>query len=245
MVILLLGGTSDAIQLAKQLIALNVELIYSIAGLVRQPKLNCKIHSGGFQGELAKYLRNHHIDLLIDATHPYAINISQQAKQAANEIGIEHWLYNRPAWQKTATDNWNEFSNWDDLLTKVQAYQTPLFTLGQKTLEHLNDIPQQQFWTVRTAVKNKVSHPRLRIITAIGGFSLDEEARLFKQYNIDVLICKNSGGTLVSSKLLLARQLSIPVIMQTRPVIVTTGKIFTVLEEIVYKIKERQKSTLQ
>ena len=236
--ILLLGGTSDAIQLAKQLIALDINVIYSIAGLVRQPTLNCQIHRGGFQGKMAEFLRDQQIDLLIDATHPYASKISQQAKQAANDTNIDYWLYYRPAWQKTDKDQWIEFNNWDDLLPILQNYKFPFFTLGQAPLRHLDDINLHQHWTVRTAIKHTIHHPQLRLITAIGGFSLDEEAALFKKYAFDVLICKNSGGNTVIHKLQLARQYSIPVLMQCRPPIVKTCSMFTVLSEIIDKVQK-------
>ena len=232
MKILLLGGTSDAVKLAKQLIALKLDISYSVAGLVRQPSLDCKILTGGFQGNLAAYLRKNSIDLLLDATHPYAKNISKQAVQAAAEVNIPCWQYTRPAWQQQKDDNWIIFQNWHDLLAKLQNYQRPFFAMGQAPLLHLDDITESQYWTVRTAISQNINHPQLHTITAIGSFSLDAERDLIKQQNIDVLICKNSGGESVFSKLIAARQLKIPVLIQARPSQTKADKSFSKIEEI-------------
>jgi precorrin-6A/cobalt-precorrin-6A reductase len=215
--ILLLGGTSDAISLAKKYISQKTDITYSIAGLVRQPNLDCKIHTGGFQGNMADYLRTHQFDLLIDVTHPYAVIISQNAENAAKKVGIRYWQIIRPPWKKTGGDNWTEYSNWYDLLLKLHNFKRPFFAVGRQPLEQLDDISEHQHWLVRTAIPSTIQHPKLEIIAAIGGFSLPEELALFDQYKIDVLICKNSGGDVVSSKLLAAKQRNIPVLMQTRP----------------------------
>lgn len=236
MKVLLLGGTSEAMQLAKQLIAHKIEVIYSIAGLVRQPKLDCQIHNGGFQGKMATFLHEHHIKLLLDATHPYANTISQQAKQAAKDVNIDYWVYHRKAWQPTENDVWIEFTHWDDLLPQLQCHNTPFFAFGQTPLKHLTDIAPQQHWIVRTAIKHKIHHPQLHLITAIGGFTYEEEEALFKQYQFDVVICKNSGGTAVANKIKLARQSAIPVLMQARPVIVKADRKFTVLADVIDEV---------
>jgi precorrin-6A/cobalt-precorrin-6A reductase len=74
--ILLLGGTGDALQIARQL---GPEHVYSLAGLGKVPSdLACSVRVGGFGGAdgLARYLSDERIDLLVDATHPYAAQIS-------------------------------------------------------------------------------------------------------------------------------------------------------------------------
>lgn len=237
MKILLLGGTSDAIRLAKQLIMLNIDLTYSIAGLVRQPSLNCKIHKGGFQGKLSQYLKEHQFDLLLDATHPYAAKMSRQAIQASQNTNTACWQYIRPAWHEQQEDNWIAFHNWNNLRPKILNYHRPFFALGQEPLKHIHTIPKHQHWTIRTAIQRYIKHPQLTIITAIGGFSLDEELALFEQQQFDVLICKNSGGDTVVNKLAAAKQHKLPVMMQSRLAQIEATKTFSSIDKMVYKIR--------
>jgi precorrin-6A/cobalt-precorrin-6A reductase len=232
--LLLIGGTSDAMRLAKQLLNLHrlplhpfktIRLIYTVAGLVRQPNLPCIIHSGGFQSqaEMVQYLHQQQVDLIIDASHPYALKISQTASAAATiyaakqAIPIPYWHYERPAWQASPADDWHSFSDWHSLYPQLCAYKKPFFAWGREPLQHLNEIPSHQHWLVRTAIRYEIQQPQLSLIHAIGGFSLQDEMQLYQQYGFDVLICKNSGGQSVASKLQLARQLQLPILMQTRP----------------------------
>ena len=216
--ILLLGGTSDALQLAKQLLLFkSLHLIYSVAGLVRQPSLNCTIHSGGFQGNMAAYLQQQQIDFVVDATHPYAINISQSALTATQQCAIPYWQYERPAWHATEADHWYGFQDWNTLYPQLLAYKKPFFAWGREVLQHLDEIPQHQHWLIRTATPFDIQHPCVTFIQAIGGFSFEAEMQLYQQYGFDVLICKNSGGQAVARKLQLARQLQLPILMQDRP----------------------------
>ncbi len=238
--ILLLGGTSDAITLTKRLLEFNVNLIYSIAGIVRQPQLNCRIHSGGFQGKLADYLQQQHINMLIDATHPYAVNISQQANQACTTTATPYLQYIRPAWQPKKNDNWISFDTIDSLLEHLKPYKNPFFTLGQKPIDYLDKIPDKQYWLIRTATQSNLKHPRASIIKQIGSLKISDELELFKQYQIDTLICKNSGSGKVSAKLSIARRLNLPVFMQNRPSEKVQGYYFSNINDII-KIISREK----
>ena len=244
--ILLLGGTSEAKNLAIKLLSFNqVDLIYSLAGLVRQPHFACRIHIGGFQGKMAQYLLDQDIDLVIDATHPYAINITKIAIKATQATKIPYWHYQRPAWQKGKLDDWIVFHHWQDIYPQLLQYQRPFFTLGREPLKHLKVIPKQQNWLVRTAIDysttQAVQHNRLHLIQAIGRFSEQDEIQLFQQYNIDVLVCKNSGGTAVSSKLAVARKLNIPVFMQQRPAVPILEYIFSDIDAIILSLAKQLK----
>ncbi|WP_033355611.1 precorrin-6A/cobalt-precorrin-6A reductase, partial [Burkholderia ubonensis] len=89
--ILLLGGTGDALKIAR---ALGPRHVYSLAGLGKVPgDLACEVRVGGFGGAqgLAAYLREAGIGLVIDATHPYAARISANAAAAARDAGVPVW----------------------------------------------------------------------------------------------------------------------------------------------------------
>lgn len=226
--ILLLGGVTEALAIAR---TLGPEHVYSLAGIGRVPSdLNCQVRVGGFGGAegLAAYLRAENIDLLIDATHPYAARISANAARASQLSGVPCWALRRPAWQAQAGDDWREVADWAELIEALRPFQRPLFTLGREPLQHLEEIPPQQFWTLR-ALEACPGNERCEVIGARGPFLLEDERRLFERRQIDVLISKNSGSTATEPKLDVARERGVPVLILKRPELpVVDREFFTV-----------------
>ncbi|CAI3809832.1 Precorrin-6A reductase [Pseudomonas sp. MM223] len=143
--ILLLGGVTEALAIARRL---GPQHVYSLAGIGRVPQdLQCQVRVGGFGGAegLASYLREAGITLLIDATHPYAAQISRNAASAARSAGVTCWALRRPAWQAQAGDDWREIEDWAGLIEALKLFRRPLFTLGREPLQHLDEIPPEQF----------------------------------------------------------------------------------------------------
>ena len=223
--ILLLGGVTEALAIAR---TLGPQHVYSLAGVGRVPTdLRCEVRVGGYGGAegLAQYIREQGIDLLVDATHPYAAQISRNAALAAQLSGVPCWALRRPAWQPQAGDDWREVADWAALAEALKPFQRPLFTLGREPLEHLHEIPEHQFWTLR-ALDVYPGNARCEVIGARGPFLLDDERRLFEARNIDVLISKNSGSSATEPKLEVARKRGIPVLVLKRPELPTVDREF-------------------
>ena len=222
MSLLLLGGTADARRLAKRLSGQGIDLVYSIAGRVRQPELDCPVVSGGFsaQGGLARFVETRGIDAILDVTHPYAETMSTTAVRAAKSCGIPLWRYQRPAWQPEPADDWREFANWLDLPDQLVGYRSVFFTCGQlpdSLIERL-ETGGGQSQLLRTALRPAHALPQsMTWIEDIGPFERDAERELFQQHSIDLLVSKNSGGESTSAKLAVARELGVPVLMLRRP----------------------------
>ncbi len=230
MKLLLLGGTRDALSLAQRLIEANVTLIYSIAGLVRSPELTCETHSGGFSAYdpttkssgiagLAQFITDRNISLIVDATHPYAQQISAHAAEAAQLTGISYWPYTRPAWPDTDLQPCTAFTDVPMLLPLLENCQRPFFTLGQSLLQHTQQRPTYQHWIVRSAIApdQPISDQHITHLTDIGPFDYEQELALLKQYKVDALICKNSGSQAVYAKIRAAHALGITLFVQERP----------------------------
>ena len=216
--ILLLGGVTEALAIARQL---GPEHVYSLAGIGRVPQdLACQVRVGGYGGAegLANYLREAGITLLIDATHPYAAQISRNAAAAARAVGIPCWALRRPAWQALPGDDWREVEDWAGLIDALKPFRRPLFTLGREPLQHLEEIPPGQFWTLR-ALQACPGNERCEVIGARGPFQLEDEQALFARRQIDVLVSKNSGSVATEPKLEVARALGVPVLILKRPVL--------------------------
>lgn len=229
--ILLLGGTTEALRLAR---GLSPDAIYSLAGLGRVPDdLPCQVRVGGFGGAqaLADFIREQGIDLLLDLTHPYAAQISANAAHAAAVSGVPCWALRRPGWQAGAGDDWREVGDWAELVTALQNFRRPLFTLGREPLEHLQQIPLHQHWTVR-CLQSQPAIERAEIIGARGPFALSEERALFARLNTDVLISKNSGSQSTEPKLQVARELGLPVLLLRRPLLPTVDREFVSLDAL-------------
>ncbi|AZC48276.1 cobalt-precorrin-6A reductase [Pseudomonas chlororaphis] len=229
--ILLLGGVTEALAIAR---TLGPEHIYSLAGIGRVPAdLNCQVRVGGYGGAegLAQFIREQGIGLLLDATHPYAVRISQNAATAARLCDIPCWALRRPAWQAQVGDDWREVRDWAELVQALQPFKRPLFTLGREPLQHLHEIPAEQFWTLR-ALDPYPGNERCEVIGARGPFLIDSERELFERRRIDVLISKNSGSSATEPKLEVARERGVPVLILQRPPLPPVDREFHDLGEL-------------
>jgi len=229
--ILLLGGVTEALAIARQLAPRHV---YSLAGIGRVPQdLACQVRVGGYGGAegLADYLRVESIDLLIDATHPYAAQISRNAALAARSAGIPCWALRRPAWQAQPGDDWREVEDWAGLIQALAPFERPLFTLGREPLQHLHEIPPHQFWTLR-ALEACPGNERCEVIGARGPFLIDDERALFERRRVDVLVSKNSGSTATEPKLEVARERGTPVLILKRPELPEVDRLFSSVTEL-------------
>ncbi|MCK1787720.1 cobalt-precorrin-6A reductase [Pseudomonas sp. TNT11] len=236
--ILLLGGVTEALAIAR---TLGPEHIYSLAGVGRVPTdLTCQVRVGGYGGVegLAQFVRDEQISLILDATHPYAAQISHNAAQAARLCGVPCWALRRPAWQAQAGDDWREVGDWAELIDALKPFKRPLFTLGREPLQHLDEIPQEQFWTLR-ALEVYPGNERCEVIGARGPFLIEDERALFERQQIDVLISKNSGSTATEPKLEVARERGVPVLVLRRPVLAAADREFTTVAAVLKAISSR------
>ena len=237
--ILLLGGVTEALAIAR---TQGPQHVYSLAGVGRVPgDLGCEVRVGGYGGAegLAQYIREQRIDLLLDATHPYAAQISQNAALAAAASGIPCWALRRPAWVAQTGDDWREVAHWRELIEALAPFQRPLFTLGREPLEHLHEIPPEQFWTLR-ALDAYPGTARCEVIGARGPFLIDDERKLFAQRRIDVLISKNSGSSATEPKLEVARERGVPVLILKRPVLAQVDREFSTVEDLLESLAQER-----
>jgi precorrin-6A/cobalt-precorrin-6A reductase len=223
--ILLLGGTGDALKIAR---SLGAEHIYSLAGLGSVPHdLTCRVRVGGFGGSegLARYIAEHGIGLLVDATHPYAATISANAARASRIARVPYWALSRAAWQPQPGDDWRFVADWAELAAAIAGFSRPLFTLGREPLSRLDAIPVHQQWIVR-CLDPHPGNARCRVIGARGPFTVEGERTLFDACGVDVVISKNSGGNATEAKLRVARERGLPVVMLQRPALPDADRTF-------------------
>lgn len=233
--ILLLGGTGDALKIARHL---DADDVYSLAGLGKVPQdLACGIRVGGFGGSegLARYVDAQRIGLIVDATHPYAARISANAAVAGGLSGVRCWALRRPAWQPRSGDDWRFVAGWDELCLQLAGFCRPLFTVGKEPLRHLDGIPAHQYWTIR-CLDGHPGNERACAIGARGPFTVDGERALFDRYRIDVVVSKNSGGAATEAKLDVARERGLPVVMLKRPALPEVDRSFETADALLAEI---------
>ena len=235
--VLLLGGVTDALAIAR---TLGPQHVYSLAGVGRVPNdLQCQVRVGGYGGAegLAQFVREEGISLILDATHPYAAQISHNAAVAARLAHVPCWALRRPSWQPGQGDDWRDVDDWPGLITALAPFKRPLFTLGREPLQHLHEIPEHQFWTLR-ALDVYPGNERCEVIGARGPFHLEDERELFERRNIDVLISKNSGSSATEPKREVARERGLPVLVLKRPVLAAVDREFWGVGELLAALQD-------
>lgn len=216
--VLILGGTAEASALAEKLVAAgDVSVITSLAGRTAEPVLPpCEVRIGGFGGAagLAAYIREKGITRLIDATHPFARRISENAIQAAAETGIalEHVV--RPDWERRRGDLWQEVASLEEAAQALPTGATVFLALGRQYLDAFAARSDCRF-VIRMVDAPERPLPIADHALILGKPSADpaHEAELFAAHGITHLVCRNSGGASGYGKIAAARQMGIPVIM--------------------------------
>ena len=220
--ILILGGTTEARQLASRLVADGSVCLLSLAGRTKEPVAQpVPTRVGGFGGAdgLAAYLRNEGFGLLIDATHPYAARISDNAARAATLSGVPLIALRRPAWQHQSGDIWQAVRSVTEAVEALGTAPRRVFVaLGRNELAPLEAAPQHRY-LIRSVdpVEPPLGVPHADYITARGPFAEADERRLLEEHAIEVIISKNSGGSAAYGKIAAARALGVPVVMIERP----------------------------
>ncbi len=220
--VLILGGTSEARDLASRLAARpGLRVVSSLAGRVRDPALPAgEVRVGGFGGAegLAAWLTQQQISAVIDATHPFAAGMSANAATACGLTGIPLLRVVRPPWQPGDDDNWREVGSLTEAAHLLPALGRRVFlTTGRQGLAAF--APLRHTWfLIRCVDPPDGPMPPLReVILARGPYAAAAELALMRQHRIDVLVTKNSGGELTAGKLAAARDLGITVVMVRRP----------------------------
>lgn len=224
---LILGGTREARDLARLLNDAGWHVTSSLAGRVQKPALPVgEVRIGGFGGPagLTTWLLENGVEVIIDATHPFAERISLSAAEAARATGMPLVHLHRPAWEPQAGDHWIPVTSMQEAADKVaRDYHHIFLTIGRQNLEYFSNDPHN-LYVIRCVENPTGSLPaRHRILLDRGPFSVADEKKLLVGNQIDCVVTKNSGGALTQAKLEAARALGIPVVMVQRPPLATSG----------------------
>lgn len=218
---LILGGTAEASALAEAVAGAGIDAVLSYAGRVSSPRAQpVPVRTGGFGGAegLAEYLRAKRITHLIDATHPFAAEMSRNAIAASDRAAVPLIALERPAWMPQAGDNWQCVP---DIAGAVAVLDGPaervFLALGRVNLEAFAARPQHRYLLRLVDAPDAVPLPDAEVIVARGPFRYSDDLSLLRTHRIMRVVAKNAGGTGARAKIDAARELGLPVVMIDRP----------------------------
>jgi len=221
--ILVLGGTTEARLLSARLAAdVRFDATLSLAGRTSDPVAHAvPIRVGGFGGVegLARHLQAEAVDVLVDATHPFAARISWNAWHAAGQAGVSLLVLSRPGWSRRDGDRWTKVENLEAAaLALGPVPRNVLLTLGRQELASFLGAPQHHY-LVRSIepVEPPLDLPSVRYLLARGPFQLEDELALLRDEKIEAIVTKDSGAAATHAKIEAARLLGIEVVMVARP----------------------------
>lgn len=220
--VLLLGGTGEGYALAGRLHGAGIEVVSSLAGRVRDPRLPPgRVRLGGFggPGELAAYLVAERISVVVDATHPFAAQITGNAKIACDSAGVALLVLRRPGWQAGAGDDWRRVASIGQAAAAVAALPagTVLVSTGRRGLAAFAADSVHHYVIRSVDPPDGPLPPHATLLAARGPFQTGDEIALFRRYGVTALVSKDSGGSMTSAKLIAARRLRVPVVLVDRP----------------------------
>ena len=225
--VLILGGTGDAVDLARLLESrAEFDVVTSLAGRTRRPAATSgRVRTGGFGGVegLTAYLAAEHVEVVVDATHPYAATISKHATLACDATGVPRVQLWRPAWSPVDGDEWTGVVSLDAAAdtvadARLSADGCVFLSTGVRDVHVFGGLREVRF-LVRLVEAPRTPLPlsKVELIVDRGPFALENERALFLEHGVELLVSKNSGGAATYSKLAAARELGVPVVMVDRP----------------------------
>ena len=221
--VLILGGTTEASGLTRLLAAdPRFEATVSLAGRTANPKAQpVAMRIGGFGGSdgLVAWLKQNATQAVIDATHPYADQISSNAVTACARLVIPLASIVRPAWEPQHGDAWLPVANAEAAAEALGPEPRRVFlSLGRLELGAFARAPHHRYIARTIDPPDDVAlPPDIQLLAGRGPFDAEAETTLLERERIDVLVSKNSGGAATYAKIEAARRLGIPVVMIARP----------------------------
>ncbi|AZB55383.1 cobalt-precorrin-6A reductase [Cereibacter sphaeroides] len=221
--ILLLGGTTEASRMARALAEAGLPAVFSYAGRTAAPVAQpLPLRVGGFGGTegLAAYIREEGISHVIDATHPFAAQMSRNAVEACAATGTALVALERAPWAAGPEDRWIRVPSIEAAAEALPEAPARVFlAIGRLHLAAFAGRPQHHYLLRLVDPPDALPLPRAEAIVARGPFTLAEDLELLRRHGIQWIVAKNAGGEGARAKLDAARELGLPVVLIDRPAI--------------------------
>jgi precorrin-6A/cobalt-precorrin-6A reductase len=241
--VLLLGGTAEARQLAEWSVGEpGVEVISSLAGRTIEARLpEGQVRSGGFGGVagLVDWLKANEVHAVVDATHPFAATMTDHAVEAARAAGVDLLVLRRAGWREQAGDRWVWVSSAEEAARVLpELGERAFLTIGR---QGLGAFENAGVWMLARCVDPPEPVPTwCELLLDRGPYGVQAELDLLRDRRIDVLVTKDSGGSMTSAKLEAARLLGIPVVVIRRPALPSGVAVVETVDQVVSWLRDRR-----
>jgi precorrin-6A/cobalt-precorrin-6A reductase len=220
--ILLLGGTTEASRLARALAESGADAVFSYAGRTASPVAQpLPMRVGGFGGVegLAAYLKLEEITHVVDATHPFAAQMSTNAVAACAQTGVALTALERAPWQAGEGDDWISVADMSAAVSVLPDQGARVFlAIGKQNLDAFAIKPANHYLLrLVDAPNGALPLPDTSVVVARGPFDIATDTALMRDHAITHVVAKNAGGTGAEAKLTAARALGLPIVMIDRP----------------------------
>jgi len=220
--ILILGGTAEARELATLLEAARTRFMSSLAGRVARPRLPVgAVHVGGFGGVpgLRSFLLENRVSAVVDATHPFAQGMTANAVAACTADGIPLLRLERPGWSGApGADSWAWVDDHDAAAAAAASLgRHPFLTVGRQSLDRFVGPLAEHRTLVRAVDEPAIALPTSwTMLLSRGPYLIEDERALFDEHDVDLLVTKDSGGSYTWSKMQVAAERGATVVIVRR-----------------------------
>lgn len=251
--ILVLGGTLDSRLLTELLLEEGKAVCYSsltniATDQIAENPLLTKISGQLDAGTLRETITIYNINLCIDATHPYAREISENAIWACEAMNIDYIRLERPSNIDDGSDImvYNTYEEARDYLIGAMGNSDKniLLTTGSRQLEAFEGLPKDRTYirvlpTVGVLKKcENLGYKARHILALQGPFSVEMNVATMKEYQIGYVVTKDSGDVGgIPEKVEAARLVDAKILFIRRPLLAYPRVISTVEDAVVCALK--------
>ncbi|MGK7654252.1 cobalt-precorrin-6A reductase [Roseovarius sp. B08] len=232
--VLLLGGTTEAMRMGQALAARGVRATISLAGRVKSPaEQPLPVRIGGFGGVdgLVAHLKAEGVTHVIDATHPFAAQMSANAVAACDALDLPLLALTRAPWKAGAQDRWIHVPDMDGAVAALSGRPRRVFlALGRMNLPAFGAQPQHDYLLRLVDAPDRLPLPKAQVVIDRGPFEVEGDLALMRAHRTELVVSKNAGGTGAQAKIVAARKLRLPVVMIDRPAIPARAEAHSVEE---------------
>lgn len=222
--LLILGGTTEATALARAVAEAGLAATISFAGRVERPAPQpIPRRVGGFGGVpgLVAYLRAEAITHVVDATHPFAAQMSRNAAEACAALGLPLVALTRPPWAPGPGDRWTRVADIAAAMEALPEAPTRVFlAIGRMHLGTFAARAQHRY--LLRLVDPPEAPPPLpyhETVVSRGPFTREGDTALMRRHGTELVVAKNAGGSGARAKIDAAWALGLPVLMIDRPAV--------------------------
>ena len=244
--ILLAGGTKDSRIIADKLLKNNHKVVVTTATeyggqLISHLDLEVRVAKLDLKG-LKNLVDEMNISCIVDATHPYAIEISNNLLELSTIMNIPYYRYERNMLEYKKENSFYDLETLINFLKEVKG--NILLTLGSNNIDKFKNLKNKNFIYVRIlptgyAIK-KCENAGFRpsqILGLQGPFSKEFNEAIYKNYNIEYVVTKESGATGGElEKIEAAENLGVKVVVLKRP-IVQYKNLYNNIDDLIGAIK--------